>query len=293
MEYSATTLVPTVVVGSALFAVAVSLTRRNQRLDVARLTFSNANIAALIPRLPTLQGGYRPPLLHPTGLLQSRLADVPSAAPTPRYTRETFELAALDQQDGRSACCPAHVQRGVVSVDWLPQPATSAPICLLIPGLTGSSSSAYIERTALALHAAGLRVGCFNPRGRGGNELVSPFMYSAGYTEDLRRVVQRVRETYPGARLTAAGYSLGSSYLAKYVGEEGARCPLSAAALFACPTDLPNAIRLLGQTVANCTPHPNTTSARRALPHARVPKLLPNDNAEGGCGWVGPNEYPS
>ena len=64
-------------------------------------------------------------------------------------------------------------------------------------------------------------------------------MYSAGYTEDLRRVVAHVRTSRPQARaLTAAGYSLGASYLAKYVCEEGERCALAGAALFACMTDL-------------------------------------------------------
>ena len=124
----------------------------------------------LLPRLSTLRQGYRPPLLHPTGLLQSRLADLrpPPAEATP-FVRENIPLPELSTPPS-TRCCPELVPAGLVSIDWLDQPDATAPICLLIPGLTGSSDSAYIRRTAVALHAAGVCVGCFNPRGLQGQK---------------------------------------------------------------------------------------------------------------------------
>ena len=229
--------------------IGISVARRLQR-DVPVLSYSSRYVGSnLLPRLPTLSQGYRPPLLHPTGLMQSRLADVrqPPADATP-FVRETIRLPGIQK---RSACCPEAVPPGLISIDWLKQSDATAPVCLLVPGLTGSSESAYIRRAAETLHKAGACVGCFNPRGRGGNELISPFMYSAGYTEDLRRAVEHARSAYPNARaLTAAGYSLGASYLAKYVCEEGDSCPLAGAALFACMTDLVAGIARLRATVA-------------------------------------------
>lgn len=60
--------------------------------------------------------------------------------------------------------------------------------------------------------------------GRGGNTLKSPLLYSVGFTEDLRRVVAGVRASQPpSVPLLAVGFSLGSNYLAKYLGEEGDR----------------------------------------------------------------------
>ena len=139
--------------------------------DVPVLSHCNGFVGShLLPRLSTLRQGYRPPLLHPTGLLQSRLADLrpPPAEATP-FVRETLLLPALSPTPSSTpwmtTCCPELVPAGLVSIDWLDQPDATAPICLLIPGLTGSSDSAYIRRTAVALHAAGVRVGCFNPRG--------------------------------------------------------------------------------------------------------------------------------
>ena len=151
--------------------VGLAAVRRCYAVDVPVLSHCNGFVSSkLLPRLSTLRQGYRPPLLHPTGLLQSRLADLrpPPAEATP-FVRETLLLPALSPTPSSTpwmtACCPELVPAGLVSIDWLDQPDATAPICLLIPGLTGSSDSAYIRRTAVALHSAGVRVGCFNPHG--------------------------------------------------------------------------------------------------------------------------------
>lgn len=255
------------------------IARRSARVDKPTLTYCHARIAeSLLSRMPTLKAGYVPPLLHPTGILQSRLADlhdVPDAAVA--YDREELELPKLVLDEKRSACCPDLVPDGLVSVDWLPQPDRAAPIVILVSGLTGSSSSVFIRRAAVTLHEAGFRVCAFNPRGRGGNALKTPFMYSAGFTEDLRRVVLHVREAYPRARLTAAGYSLGASYLGKYVGEEGADCPLDGAALLACPTDLNAAIGNFGaSTISRCVDRFVLTRSVQRVMAEYLPKLVDN-----------------
>ena len=95
-------------------------------------------------------------------------------------------------------------------------------------------------------------------------------MYSAGYTEDLRRAVAHVRLSRPQARaLTAAGYSLGASYLAKYVCEEGDRCVLAGAALFACMTDLVAGIARLSDSAAARRAQ---TAQLAAAPAATLPR---------------------
>jgi predicted alpha/beta-fold hydrolase len=53
------------------------------------------------------------------------------------------------------------------------------------------------------------------------------------------QVVQHVRATQgPAARLFAVGFSAGSNCLAKYVGEMGKQCPLTAAASVANAFDI-------------------------------------------------------
>ena len=53
-----------------------------------------------------------------------------------------------------------------------------------------------------------------------------------------RRVVQRVQKKYPSSELLAAGWSLGGNILVRYLGEEGAKSPISAAASLCNPLDL-------------------------------------------------------
>ena len=155
------------VIGAASLLIGATLVRRAGKRDTPVLFHcSDLVTTSLLPRLPTLRhGAYRPPLVWPTGVLQSALAEAgaPPLAATP-FTRESFELPTLEEPTPPSACCPGSVPPGIVSIDWLHQDDEQAPICLLIPGLTGSSASGYIRRAAVALHASGVRVGCYNPR---------------------------------------------------------------------------------------------------------------------------------
>jgi predicted alpha/beta-fold hydrolase len=249
---SAPLTITAVAVAAVIFTVAQAtlllvVARRLQAADVA-LHYNDASptLQRLLRQLRVLRRGYSPPPLLPIGFLQSGLAEAfqPAAAET-RYDRETLHLPEL--RGATSQCCPDVVPAGLVSVDWLSAGcAPDTPICILVPGLTGSSGCAYVRRAAIALHRAGVRVGCYNPRSRGGNKLLSPFLYSAGYTEDLRRVVAHVHRAFPGAPICAAGYSLGASYLSKYVAEEGEACVLAGAVAFACPVDVPEMSTWLG-----------------------------------------------
>ena len=156
----------------------------------------------------------------------------------PEYSRQKISLEKLQRPRG-ATCCPDIVPAGQVSVDWLAGGSGAADddIVIIVPGLTGHSKSTYIERVAAHLAAEKYRVACYNPRGRGGNVLTTPFLYCVGFTEDLRRVVNRIKDENPTSRLFAVGYSLGSNYLSKYVGEEKDECVFTAAVSIACPID--------------------------------------------------------
>jgi predicted alpha/beta-fold hydrolase len=151
------------------------------------------------------------------------------------FRRQIIELEELMKEE-KLQCCPPVVPAGQVSLDWAG--TEGRPIVIVVPGLTGDSSSAYVRRLVDQLVRANFHVACFNPRGRGGNILKSPLLYSVGYTEDLRRVVALVRGSFAASvPLFAVGFSLGSNYLAKYMGEEGAKCSLDGGVCIACPID--------------------------------------------------------
>jgi len=230
--------------GVIVFASVVLRILRHIRRTEVRLYFDarSSVVGRILPSLVTLHKGYSPPPLIPSGVLQSVAGLAGSQRGLP-YCRETFQLGELrvPQDTGvLRTCCPAVAPAGVVSLDWLEplQEDEATPVCVVVAGLTGSSQDSYVCRTAVALRESGMRVACYNARGRGGNSVSTPFLYCAGYTEDLRRVLSSVHGQYPRAPMVAVGFSLGSNILAKYVGEEGVSCVLAAAVSIACPVDL-------------------------------------------------------
>lgn len=224
----------------------------------------NAKLRALVERCPSL-AAYTPPLIPSLGgLTQTLWTGLRDAATLPVRRRralwrtERIELPAMDRREG-ALCCPKHVPAGVVSLDWAIDPrggdghasvssssssnersgSSRAPIVVISPGLTSDSSSGYVYRAVAEIQSgpSALRVCVYNPRSRGGNEVKTPFLYSAGYTGDLERVLLQLRRREPSTPIFAIGFSLGSNVLAKLIGEMGNECPLAAALCLACPLD--------------------------------------------------------
>ena len=177
---------------------------------------------------------YSPWWLPRFGPLETIFPEVFANTPA-TYRRDEIHLPEMEKRED-STCCPDVIPEGVISVDWwevdgvAEEDRKNLPIVILVPGLTGSSESEYLKRTGKVFHEKKFRVVAYNPRGRGGNPLITPFLYSVGYTEDFRRAVAHIRSTNPDSPyIFAVGYSLGSNYLAKYIAEEGENCLLSAA----------------------------------------------------------------
>lgn len=131
--------------------------------------------------------------------------------------------------------------RGQVAIDWLSPSAhlqSDSPVLLLIPGLTGDSCSPYLQYVCRNLIGTQFRTVIVNYRGSGGVPLISPQMYCASFTDDLRQCVKYVEERYPSADLFAIGFSMGANILTKYLGEEGKKTPLDGAVAVSNPFDL-------------------------------------------------------
>ncbi|RKP35075.1 Alpha/Beta hydrolase protein [Dimargaris cristalligena] len=152
------------------------------------------------------------------------------------YSRETVSLP-----DG-----------GTVALDWFPSlevnPDPNLPIIFILHGLTGGSHEFYVRSLVKTITDArhGCRVIVLNNRGCGFSEILTPKLYSAGYTDDLRFVLQRLRNQFPRTTpIIGVGFSLGSNILVKFVGEEGDRCVLKAAVSVGNPFNLLKASEVL------------------------------------------------
>ncbi|XP_057465496.1 embryogenesis-associated protein EMB8-like [Actinidia eriantha] len=140
---------------------------------------------------------------------------------------------------------------GTMALDWLVNSDDASfeakdvitkhdktPIVIVIPGLTSDSSSAYIKHFAFKVAKCGWNVVVTNHRGLGGISITSDCFYNAGWTEDIRKIIDHLHYQYPEAPLFVVGTSIGANILVKYLGEDGINTHIAGAAAVCSPWDL-------------------------------------------------------
>ncbi|CAG8613467.1 3830_t:CDS:2 [Funneliformis mosseae] len=143
---------------------------------------------------------------------------------------------------------------GQIAVDWTPpvsnKPFDNTPTIIVLHGLTGGSHESYIRclLEILVNPPYNYRAVVINFRGCAESDITSPRLYSAGVTDDIRPVISYIKKCIPNAPLLGIGFSMGANMLIKYLGEEGERTPLFAAASVANPFDLIGGTRSLERT---------------------------------------------
>lgn len=121
-----------------------------------------------------------------------------------------------------------------IDLDWY-EATPQAPIVLIAHGLTGSSQSHYVLGLQQQLKRVGLSSVALNWRGCSGEPNLLPRGYHSGVSEDLAELIAHLRAQHPSQPLLAVGYSLGGNVLLKYLGEQGATCPLTGAVAVSVP----------------------------------------------------------
>jgi len=119
-----------------------------------------------------------------------------------------------------------------------PPEDNGGPVLILIHGLTGCESSAYMLNTARHFLALGHPVLRLNLRAAGPSRPLCGDIYYAGRSQDFRAVLRLLPADLMARGLVAVGYSLGGNMLLKYLGEEGDAAPVQAAAAVSAPIDL-------------------------------------------------------
>lgn len=103
---------------------------------------------------------------------------------------------------------------------WHPQ-RRSAPLAVLLHGLTGDATADYMLGLAEKLAQCGFSTVRMNMRGCGGTEALSRSIYHAGLTEDLAAVVRSLHEDDGVERIYLVGCSLGGGMVLRWIGELG------------------------------------------------------------------------
>jgi hypothetical protein len=115
---------------------------------------------------------------------------------------------------------------------------------LLLHGLEGSSSSAYVQGVLSLVAKRGCSATAINFRSCARMNR-RPRLYHSGETDDFDFVVRTLHARMPSTRLAAFGASLGGNILLKWLGEHPDQTLLAAAATVSVPYDLGAGARYL------------------------------------------------
>ncbi len=179
-----------------------------------------------------------PPFRPPLWLRNAHLQTVIASRKSRRWTFGWENWEPLEIDLGKEG-------RLVAEASWQPGPRAHAPLLILMHGLEGSARSHYLIGMSKKAFAAGFHTVRVNTRNCGGTEHLTPTLYCAGLSRDVRSIAEQLKLGYGVRGIYAAGVSLGASIILKFLGEEGPRATeyLQGAAVVSVPIDLELSVR--------------------------------------------------
>ncbi len=100
----------------------------------------------------------------------------------------------------------------------------NAPVVVILHGINNDASFGYMKSLMRSCTNRGWIACGFNFRGCGNVHLATPRGYNAGYTGDLRHVINKIQSRLvdmDNTPIFLVGNSLGANVITKYLGEEG------------------------------------------------------------------------
>jgi len=175
-------------------------------------------------------------------------------------TRPSLKRERLELPDG-----------DFVDLDWTLN--ESGPLVVIFHGLEGSCESHYARAILTALPQHGFRAVLMHFRGCSGEPNRLARAYHSGETGDIDFLVREVQRRYPDTALSAIGYSLGGNALLKWLGEQGSRAPLMAAAAVSVPLELRKSALHLNRGFARIYQHKLLKSLKQGI--RRKAQMIP------------------
>jgi predicted alpha/beta-fold hydrolase len=121
-------------------------------------------------------------------------------------------------------------------------------VVIVLHGLEGDTSRAYVLGMVKAFNKSGWDVVALNFRGCSGECNRKLRFYHSGDTMDLHAVVTYVSDRYRYSRIALIGFSLGGNVVLKYLGEQGGshESPVEKAVAISVPCDLAASSNTIG-----------------------------------------------
>lgn len=110
----------------------------------------------------------------------------------------------------------------------------------LFHGLSGDATTDYMQRAAMLCQKLGHTVVLVNHRGAGQGAPLAVHPYHSGCTEDISRVIEKLRSMYPGKKQISVGYSMSGNILLCLLGGFRGQYKPDAAITLNAPLNLVN-----------------------------------------------------
>lgn len=124
-----------------------------------------------------------------------------------------------------------------IDFDWFDDTIT-APIVIILHGLTGSVQSHYVQSILHQLKLRKWRPILMYYRGCSGEPNLLDCSYHLSDTMGLDSLVKELRRREPNTPIAAVGYSMGANVLLKWLGDSGDKAELTTAVAVSTPFDL-------------------------------------------------------
>jgi predicted alpha/beta-fold hydrolase len=172
--------------------------------------------------VPLISSSYRPPILFSNPHVQTIFPSV-----FRRVRGVDYERVRIDTSDG-----------DFLDLDFAR--TGSDRVAVLLHGLEGNASRAYVLGMVRALNRNGWDALAMNFRGCSGECNRKLRFYHSGDTQELRTVLSHVAEKEHYSEFALIGFSIGGNVVLKYLGECGNNVPslVRKAVTFSVPCDL-------------------------------------------------------
>lgn len=158
------------------------------------------------------------------------------------------------------------------------------PLVVVLHGLAGGSHEPIIRSLTEKLSKTSdgkFDVVVLNCRGCARSKITTRKLFYAVFTSDIREFIAREKARHPTRKIYAVGFSFGATMLGHYLGEEGDKTPVEAAAFLCNPWDLyASALKMNGDWWSRVLFSKNIAQFLTRLVKVNIKELEYKDNTE-------------